>query len=220
MFYCLSWVLKKHPIMKQLIVYVHPDSKSFCHAIKEVYAEALKAQGKEVRVRDLYAEDFSPVLRYRELQQMHHRDRMNEDLAEDLKIEQDFIKWADVITFIYPIWWSGMPAILKGYIDRVFTANFAYAVRDGRLVGLLVNKRVIIINTMGGERDIYLQTGMLTAMENIIDNGIFKTCEMDVVGHYFFGNLVVRGEEYRKNILREVRNIANAQTGELGEIYF
>lgn len=206
--------------MKQLIVYVHPDSKSFCHAIKDAYVEALQAQGKEVRIRDLYAEDFNPVLRYRELQQMHHGGKMNDDLSEDLKIEQAFVKWADVITFIYPIWWSGMPAILKGYIDRVFTYNFAYTVKDDRLVGLLVNKRVLIINTMGGEKDVYLQTGMLTAMENIIDNGIFKMCEMDVVGHYFFGNLIARGEEHRKNILRQVRKIADTQTGELNEIYF
>lgn len=206
--------------MKQLIIYAHPDSKSFCHAIKDTYIEALQSQGKEVRVRDLYAEDFNPVLRYRELQQMHHGGKAEADLSEDLKIEQAFIEWADVITFIYPIWWSGMPAILKGYIDRVFTFGFAYGIKDDKLVGMLTNKRVLVINTMGGEKDIYLQTGMLTAMEDIVDNGIFKMCEMDMVGHYFFGNLIQRGEEHRKNILRQIRKIAHNLTGELNEIYF
>ncbi|MGL5785865.1 MAG: NAD(P)H-dependent oxidoreductase [Bacteroidales bacterium] len=202
--------------MKQLVIYAHPDSKSFCHAIKDDYVQALQAQGKEVKVRDLYAEDFQPVLRYNELQQLCKGDEMN----EDLKIEQAFIKWADVITFIYPVWWSGMPAILKGYIDRVFSYGFAFKFDNNRFVGMLTNKRVLIINTMGGERDIYLQTGMLTAMENIIDNGIFKTCEMDVIGHYFFGNLVERGDENRKKILQQVRKIAHNLTGELNEIYF
>lgn len=202
--------------MKQLIIYAHPDSKSFCHAIKEEYAQALQAQGKEVRIRDLYAEDFEPVLRYKELQQLCKGD----DMSEDLKIEQAFIKWADVITFIYPVWWSGMPAILKGYIDRVFSYGFAFKYENNRMTGLLTNKRVLVINTMGADRDTYLQSGMLTAMETIIDNGIFKMCEMDVVGHYFFGNLVERGEENRKKILQQVKKIAHNLTGELNEIYF
>ena len=202
--------------MKQLVIYAHPDSKSFCHAIKDDYVQALQAQGKEVKVRDLYAEDFQPVLRYKELQQLCKGD----DMSEDLKIEQAFIKWADVITFIYPVWWSGMPAILKGYIDRVFSYGFAFKYENNRMTGLLTNKRVLVINTMGADRDTYLQSGMLTAMETIIDNGIFKMCEMDVVGHYFFGNLVERGEENRKKILQQVKKIAHNLTGELNEIYF
>lgn len=203
--------------MKQLIVYAHPHSKSFCHAIKEIYADALQAQGKEVRVRDLYAEDFEPVLRYSELQQLCKGDEM----SEDLKIEQAFIKWADVITFIYPIWWTGMPAILKGYIDRVFSCGFAFRYDEEKgIIGLLTDKRVVIINTMGADKDTYLQSGMLTAMETVIDNGIFKMCEMDVVGHYFYGNLVARGDENRKKILQQVKKIAQTQTGELNEIYF
>ncbi|MGL5318928.1 MAG: NAD(P)H-dependent oxidoreductase [Bacteroidales bacterium] len=206
--------------MKHLIVYVHPDSKSFCHAIKDAYTEALQALGKEVIVRDLYAENFNPVLRYRDFQESHYGGKLNHDLSEDLKIEQTHIQWADVITFIYPIWWSGMPAILKGYIDRVFSQGFAYKNKENKPVGLLSNKRVLILNTMGGERDSYLETGMLTAMESVIDNGIFKVCDMDVIGHYFYGNLTGHGEKYRKDILDQVRKIALKVSSEIGDIYY
>lgn len=203
--------------MKHLVIYAHPDSQSFCHAIKEEFVEVLKAHGKEVVVRDLYAENFDPVLRNKELKGT----LKSSDIAEEIKIEQAYIKWADVITFIYPIWWSHMPAILKGYIDRIFTENFAFKVSDKNILeGLLTDKRVILINTLGATKDAYMEKGILSAMEIIVDECIFKSLEMDVVSHHFFGGMNDSSEEYRKNILKQIKHIATASTNEINEIYF
>lgn len=203
--------------MKHLVIYVHPDSKSFCHAIKEEFIDTLRAHGKEVVVRDLYAENFDPVLRNKELKGMVK----DTDATEEIKIEQAYIKWADVITFIYPIWWSHMPAILKGYIDRVFTLNFAYKISEKNyLEGLLTDKRVILINTMGATKDDYLHKGILSAMEIIVDECIFKSLEMNVVSHHFFGGMTKSTEEYRKNVLKQIKRIATSSTNEINEIYF
>ena len=203
--------------MKHLVIYAHPDSKSFCHAIKEEFVEVLKAHGKEVVVRDLYAENFDPVLRNKELK----GNLKNKDIAEDIKVEQAYIKWADVITFIYPIWWSHMPAILKGYIDRVFSVDFAFSVNEkGEVKGLLTDKRILLINTMGASKDLYLKKGILSSIELIVDECIFKSLEMEVVSHHFFGDMTNSTDEYRKNILKQIKHIATGATNEINEIYF
>ncbi|MFH1018492.1 MAG: NAD(P)H-dependent oxidoreductase, partial [Pseudomonadota bacterium] len=107
--------------MNHLIIYSHPNPKSFNHAILEEFSGALRDAGHEVRVRDLYAIGFKPVLQGSDLEQAGKRPP-----AEDICAEQAHISWADVITFIFPLWWAGMPAIAKGYLDRVFSEGFAY----------------------------------------------------------------------------------------------
>src|SRR6188768_1179271 len=102
--------------MKNLIIYAHPNPASLNHFFKQTILETLKQSTDEVIVRDLNEINFNPVL---SLEDMNGQ-RMGK-VAEDVQKEQDFITWADRIVFIYPIWWTGMPAIMKGYIDRVFS---------------------------------------------------------------------------------------------------
>lgn len=116
--------------MKTLIIYSHPNDKSYNASILETVKENLSSK-HELKILDLYKEKFDPILRF----DTTHRRR---DLAHDVAMKdyRDLITWADQLIFIFPTWWSGMPAILKGFIERVFVAGFAY---ENTPRGLMVN---------------------------------------------------------------------------------
>lgn len=63
---------------------------------------------------------------------------MNNKISDDVKKEQDYVSWADTMVFIYPIWWGGMPAIARGYLDRVFSHGFAYLNTDKSPLGWII----------------------------------------------------------------------------------
>ena len=188
--------------MKHLIIYSHPNPRSFCHAILETTSGALKAKRHEVVVRDLYALDFDPVLKSGDIEGI-----ISGKVPAEIKAEQDKITWADVITFIYPIWWTGLPAMVKGYIDRVFSLNFAYSMGAGGPIGLLAGKKVVIFNTTGAAREIYDSTGMFDAMKKVSDTGIFNFCGMEVLEHKFFTSVPSTDDATRKGYLSEVKAV-------------
>ena len=121
--------------MNILIIYAHPQSpNSFNHAICETIKNSVEQAGHMVKVRDLYALEFNPVLSAVELSV--------KNAPVEVLIEQNFIHWADMLVFVYPLWWGGMPAIMHGYLDRVFSYGFAYTSGANGSVGLLNNKRI------------------------------------------------------------------------------
>ena len=106
--------------MKTLIIYTYPSPTGFNAAILKEVQSNLSTK-HEVKTLDLYAENFDPILRF---DQEHRRRDLHKD--PEMAKYRDLITWADQLIFIFPIWWSSMPAILKGFIDRVFAADFAY----------------------------------------------------------------------------------------------
>ncbi|MCM8775297.1 MAG: NAD(P)H-dependent oxidoreductase [Candidatus Omnitrophica bacterium] len=190
--------------MKHLIVYCHPNPKSFNHAVKETFVLALKQKGQDVRVRDLYDLNFDPVLKGSDFAAFQEG-----NVPEDIRREQEQIRWADVITFIFPIWWTGMPARMKGYIDRVFSHGFAYVMDEKGLRGLLGSKKMIIFNTCGTPEDVYIRSGMRKSIEQIFQEGIFGFCGMKVIGHKFFGAVPTVSNDERAKMLEEVKRIAS-----------
>jgi NAD(P)H dehydrogenase (quinone) len=167
--------------MKHLIIYAHPNQQSLNHHLKQALTEHLWDSGQEVVVRDLYQLNFSPILSLEDM-----KDQRAGKVAPDVKQEQDYILWADHITFIYPIWWTGMPAIMKGYIDRVFSYGFAYRYDQGIQKGLLTGKQTIIINTHGKSKAEYESIGMDKALSLTSDKGIFSYCGLEINRHFFF----------------------------------
>ena len=107
-----------------LVILGHPASNSFCGALAERYAQSAMRAGHEVRQLILGAMDFDPVLRegYQQVQ----------PLEADLRQAQTNILWAEHLTLVYPIWWGGIPALLKGFFDRVFLPGFAFKYREGK----------------------------------------------------------------------------------------
>jgi len=167
--------------MKNLIVYAHPNSGSLNHFFKQTVLESLQESGEEIAVRDLNEINFNPVL---SLDDMNGQ-RMG-TVADDVQTEQDFITWADRIIFIYPIWWTGMPAIMKGYIDRVFSYGFAYRYDQGVQKGLLTGKKTIIINSHGKSNAEYEAVGMDKALALTSDTGIFTYSGLEIQQHFYF----------------------------------
>jgi NAD(P)H dehydrogenase (quinone) len=167
--------------MKNLIIYAHPNPSSLNHFFKQTILESLEESGQEVIVRDLNEINFNPVL---SLDDMTGQ-RMGQ-VANDVKTEQDFIAWADQIIFVYPIWWTGMPAIMKGYIDRVFSYGFAYRYDQGIQKGLLTGKQTIIVNSHGKSNAEYEAIGMDKALLLTSDTGIFSYCGLEIKHHFYF----------------------------------
>ncbi|MEI7025016.1 NAD(P)H-dependent oxidoreductase [Paenibacillus sp. y28] len=192
--------------MNHLVVYAHPHADSFNHAILETTVNALKAKGHEVNVRDLYALNFQPVLKAEDTAAM----RAGQTPA-DIQAEQDLISKADVITFIYPIWWTGMPAILKGYVDRVFSYGFAYASSDEGIVKLLTGKKGLMINTHGTPKEIYDQIGMTAGLKITTDTGIFEFTGIEPVEHLLFGSVPYVDDAARKEMLKQVEQTVQAK---------
>jgi len=167
--------------MKHLIIYAHPNEGSLNGLLKNTVTEALQDARHEVEVRDLYALNFNPVLSAEDM-----AGQRQGKVSADVQREQDYIVWADHITFIYPIWWTGMPAIIKGYVDRVMSYDFAYRYDNGVQKGLLTGKNALIINTHGKSNTEYEATGMNKALVLTSDMGIYTYCGLNVHRHFFF----------------------------------
>ncbi|HNX69304.1 MAG TPA: NAD(P)H-dependent oxidoreductase [Candidatus Omnitrophota bacterium] len=189
--------------MNYLIVYTHPNPKSFNHAIRETVVETLKKKNQTVRVRDLYALRFDPVLSASDFETF-----LAGKTPADIAIEQEHVRWADVLVFIYPVWWGRLPAAACGYFDRVLIKGFAYDYTATGPVGLLPGKKVFCFSTMGAPLAVAESSGGIKSMEQIIDNETFKFCGMEMIGHKYFGSVPTVTDAERKKMLAEVAQIA------------
>ena len=165
--------------MKHLIIFAHPSEQSLNASIKDHLVSSLGGE-HEVEIRDLNQMQFNPVLSQEDI-----AGQRRGEVAKDVQVEQQWVRWADCITFVYPIWWVGMPAILKGYIDRVFSYGFAYRYVEGQQQGLLTNKQVVIINTLGKSHQEYQTLGFDKAIALSVDSGIFSYCGLTVNAHLY-----------------------------------
>jgi NAD(P)H dehydrogenase (quinone) len=188
--------------MNHLVVFAHPNQKSFCKGIVDTIQKTAEGKGDTVRIRDLYLMGFDSILKPADFEAFQ-----SGNTPDDIKTEQDHVKWADVITFVYPIWWASFPAMLKGYVDRVLSYGFGYEYVDGAAIGLLKGKKGLMFCTTGSPSDFYAQIGMQDSIKQTSDDGIFKFCGIEVLGHTFFGAVPYVSEETRKDYLSGVEKI-------------
>lgn len=130
-----------------IILYAHPNKEGHCGAILRITEEELRKNNIEYELIDLYKLDYNPVL-----QQDEHYTSGHKNISEENKKYQSMIKDADCIMFIYPTWWNGFPAILKGFIDRVFVPGYAFYFKGKIPVGLLKGKKAVVITSTGAPR--------------------------------------------------------------------
>jgi NAD(P)H dehydrogenase (quinone) len=135
--------------MRALVVYCHPKPDSFNAAVLGVVTEKLNAAGVEYRVSDLYKTGFDPVLSAREWDAYLDC----EQNAVPVEDEVENIKWCDTLIFVYPTWWYGLPAALKGWLDRVLLPDVAFlmpcAEHDNIRPGLQHIQRLAVFTTCG-----------------------------------------------------------------------
>lgn len=185
--------------MKLLAIYAHPNSPSLNRSILEVIEREADAKGHELKVRDLYALGFNAVLSANELHQGDGK------VAEDVREEQEFVNWADILIFIYPIWWYGQPAILKGWIDRVFTLGFAYGPTPNGIKGLLKQSKALIFQTAGASEEKYQELKGHLNIEETISFGALKYCGIENTDVQTFYSVFSRPQGQMNEIFEQVQ---------------
>ena len=190
--------------MKLLVVYAHPNPQSFNHAILESFTGGLAEAGNTYEVVDLYDINFNPCLSGDDFAKF-----MAGKAPDDIQAQQEKVSEADGLVFIHPIWWTGPPAILKGWIDRVFSMGFAYMIdeKEGHPVGLLKNQKALVINTAGGTEEEAKMFGSTDALKKIEDELMLKFCGIKDVQHVVFYNVIMTDDATRKGYLEEARNL-------------
>ena len=189
--------------MKVLLVFAHPEPQSLNAALRDVAIRELEAQGHEVRVSDLYADGWKSEVDRADFPALAPDKRLiavaaskaafeADGLTEDVKAEIEKLLWADALILQFPLWWFGMPAILKGWVDRVFAYGFAYGVgehSDNRWgdrygEGALAGKRAMLIVTAGGWEEHYAARGVNGPIDDLlfpINHGILYYPGYDVL---------------------------------------
>jgi NAD(P)H dehydrogenase (quinone) len=165
--------------MQVLIVHVHPEPDSFCAALTRSAVEVIGRSGSVAIVSDLYAEGFNPVAgrhdfvsvadptRFHYQTEQLHAAR-EKAFCSEIAREQARVRDADAIILVFPLWWGGPPAILKGWIDRVLAYGFAYV--DGARFesGLFRAKRGLLCVTTGGTRERFSEEGVYGPIEKVL----------------------------------------------------
>ncbi|MFI6866466.1 NAD(P)H-dependent oxidoreductase [Nocardia sp. NPDC050406] len=182
--------------MKVLVVYAHPKPDSLTGALKDVAVAQLRGEGHEVRVSDLYAMGWKAAADTGDFGEVEEGNFMlasgeayrNGTLSADIRAEQEKLLWADVVLLHFPLWWYSMPAILKGWVDRVFTCGFAYGAGGDAIprygAGRLAGRRAMLVVSIGGREPSYSDRGINGPVDDLlfpIQHGILYYPGMDVL---------------------------------------
>jgi NAD(P)H dehydrogenase (quinone) len=182
--------------MKTLIIYSHPNVEGHCSRILKNVEKELKEKKEKYEVLDLYKIKFDPVLHEKELYSSGKKHQ-----SEDIKLIHSKIHEADKLIFIYPIWWNNYPAILRGFIDRVFVSGFAfrYEKKLGNMVpvGLIKGKKATIFTTSGGSGLIfkYIQG---SRGDKVLKNDTLKFCGIKTKSFHYGKALRINPETEKK----------------------
>lgn len=112
--------------MRALVVHCHPRADSFTAAVRDRVVGRLEAAGAEIRVHDLYGERFDPLLSGADLAVYEDAERNTDGVGRETRD----LAWCDTLVFVYPTWWYGLPAMLKGWLDRVLVPGVAFHMPD------------------------------------------------------------------------------------------
>lgn len=185
--------------MNILIVYAHPESRSFNGALKDKAETTFKELGHDVIISDLYKMKWSPIIDthdftgarlddgYLDVSREQENSFHQYSLAQDIINEQNKVSWADIIIFQFPVWWFSMPAIMKGWIDRVFCRGFAYSRGRKYGKGHFKGKKAMLCLTTGTPKTLYEPGGMDGDLYHIlwpIHNGILAYTGFTVLPPY------------------------------------
>lgn len=185
---------------KILVINGNPDKESFCFALAESYKKGAELTGADCKLVNLIDLKFNPILSF------GYRKRI--ELEPDLlTIRQDILD-SDHIVFVYPNWWGTYPALLKGFIDRVFLPDYAFKRRENSILWdkLLKNKSARLIVTMDSPKWyyslIYRNTG-----HNSIKKGVLEFCGIKPVRITSFHLIKTSSESLRKKWIKKVEEI-------------
>lgn len=159
--------------MRVLVVHAHPSPESFVSHLRDTVVESLVAAGNEVRHRDLVAEGFDPVFTADE--RLTHTGDSEGKLRRhpELRSHVDDLRWCEALVLVYPTWWSGQPAVLKGWFDRILMCGVAWRLPEGasRIEPMLTNvRRLVVVTTHGSPKRVNAlqgEPGKRTALRSV-----------------------------------------------------
>lgn len=223
--------------MKYLIVYAHPEPKSLSGYLKDRAVAALEAAGHEVRVSDLYAMHWRAVADREDFPVSNPDEPLNYSKAsrfafsagnqsQDIAEEQQKLLWADNVILQFPLWWYGMPAILKGWFDRVYAFGFAYGLgkhggshwgnRFGE--GVMKGRRAMVAMLVGGRMAHYGPRGVNGTMDDLlwpVHHGVLYYPGFDVVPPTVFYEVgkvdEAEAESLTQHYIQRLLNIAETE---------
>ncbi len=184
--------------MNVLVVYAHPNPKSFNAAILSQIERGLKDGGHTVTVIDLYEANFNPVLIVNE--QKKRSDMKNDPETAEYR---NIISRANHVIFIYPIWWNGVPAVMKGFFDKVLSSGFAYSYKGILPKGLLKGKSAWVFYTIDSPRW-FMRLFRHSAEWTPVGKATLKFCGFRPVTRFVFYGVRMSNESKRKKWLNHV----------------
>ena len=170
--------------MKHAVIVAHPDASSLNLTLAGAYQAAAIDHGDTVALRDLYRMNFEPRLQSDEIPRSGSLGMRADVLAERAEIAD-----ADVFAFVYPLWFNAQPAILKGYIDRVFGAGFGFEAGAHGAEPLLRGRMMVSITTSGAPTAWMQETGALPAVRKLFDEHFAAVCGLSLIDHLHFGGI-------------------------------
>ncbi len=186
--------------MNVLVIIGHQHKGSFCHALAEAVVAEAEAAGGKVVFHDLYEDNFDPILTQDEI-------FGGGELDATVKRHCDELLWADLIVVVHPNWWGQPPAMLKGWIDRVFRQGTIYHFGEGgKIIGHLQGKTALVFTTSNTPREVELAS-YGDPLQNLWENCVFKFCGVERFQRRNFESVIMSTLEERKQWLAELREI-------------
>lgn len=187
---------------KILLISGHPSSASFSNALLESYRLGAVSRGATCRHIVISQLDFNPNL------SEGYKNREGMNLEDDLKKSQELIAWADHIVLAYPTWWGSLPALTKGFIDRVFLPGFAYKYHKGKAFPekLLKGKSIRLLVTMDTPK-LWFNLGFRRAQYRMLRQLIFEFVGISPVRFTTFGSMRTSSEHDRIKWLKKVKHL-------------
>ncbi|MDM1757933.1 MULTISPECIES: NAD(P)H-dependent oxidoreductase [Acinetobacter] len=205
--------------MNILIIHAHPEPQSFCTALKNTAIEELQKQGHQIEVSDLYAMNFNPVASAADFAERGNADYLNyaleqrhacqqKVLAHDIQTEVEKVQKADLLILNFPMYWMSMPALLKGWIDRVFVSGIFYGGKRFYNHGGMTGKKAMLSFTLGGRDHMFGEGAIHGSMDNIlipIQRGTLAYVGYDVLPPFIAYHVPYISQEAREQILLDYR---------------
>jgi NAD(P)H dehydrogenase (quinone) len=197
--------------MKHAVIVAHPNARSLSRSIAGAYAASVGALGQQVVLRDLYGMGFDPCLKAYEIPRS-----AEVQFAPDVVAERRLLADVDVFALVYPFWFNAPPAILKGYIDRVFSMGFGFEPGRGGTEPLLDGKKLISFSLSGAPEHWVRDTGAMQALMTLFDRHLCAMCGLQLVDHVHTGGIVDNmTQEAVDEVLASVGRAVDAHFGRL-----
>ncbi|WP_424355870.1 NAD(P)H-dependent oxidoreductase [Methanobacterium sp. MBAC-LM] len=212
--------------MNVLIIFAHPEPNSLNGVMKDLTAKTLRDNGHEVKISDLYGMRFKAVLDENDFSQRQNSEQFNPmmeqvnavgtgSLSQDIKDEVEKIKWADMLIFQFPVWWTSPPAILKGWFDRVFLPGVVHNIAEGKMydTGLLRGKKAMLSFTTGAPKEVYSSEGPHGDLNDIfkfITHNILEVTGLEVIPSIGIYGPAMTSKEHVKEELEKFKERINS----------